>query len=139
MCVCVCASRVCVACVCVSVCQLRLNLNLNHWWRRDCVCCDRLLISLSMYWVLFFKVQDAVFTLLPPDSTLVNTTDYEVFDAMLIACWVGMLIRVSVFTLRLCPTLALSRSRPRLLAWLTRYVTARCPSARGGAVHADAH
>ena len=121
--------------------QLRLNLNLNHWCRRDCVWCDRLLISLSMYWVLFFKVQDAVFTLLPPDSTLVNTTDYEVFDAMLIACWVGMLIRVSVSTLHSPPlpfSLSLSLSPP-LLAWLTRYVMARFPSARGGAVHADAH
>lgn len=43
---------------------------------------------------MFFKLQDSAFTMLPAVNTNLAGNDYETFDAMIILCWVGMLVRV---------------------------------------------
>lgn len=54
----------------------------------------RLVVGLCGYWVMFFKLQDSAFTMLPAVDTNLAGNDYETFDAMIVLCWIGMLVRV---------------------------------------------
>ena len=56
--------------------------------------CDRLVVALAGYWLMFFKLQDSAFTMLPAVDTNLAGNDYDTFNVMIILCFVGLLIRV---------------------------------------------
>jgi len=60
---------------------------------------NRLVVGLCGYWLIFFKLQDSAFTMLPAENTHLAGTDYDVFNTMIILCFIGMLFRVRVW----CP------------------------------------
>lgn len=52
------------------------------------------MVALAGYWLMFFKLQDSAFTMLPAVDTNLAGNDYDTFNVMIILCFVGLLIRV---------------------------------------------